>query len=89
VKRVRVIAQGRVQGVFFRATCAREARARHLAGWVRNRADGAVEAVFEGAVGDVDAMVAWCREGPPYATVEDLEAVPEAPTGEAGFEVRG
>jgi acylphosphatase len=89
MKRVRVIVRGRVQGVFFRATCAREARARGLAGWVRNRADGAVEAAFEGAREDVDAMVTWCREGPDHAVVRAVEVSLEATTGEPEFEVRG
>jgi acylphosphatase len=89
MKRVRVIVRGRVQGVFFRATCAREARARRLSGWIRNRADGAVEAAFEGPDEDVDEMVAWCREGPDHAVVDAVEASVERTTGEPGFEVRG
>jgi acylphosphatase len=89
MKRVRVIVTGRVQGVFFRATCARDARARGLSGWVRNRADGAVEAAFEGADVDVDAMVSWCATGPAHAEVGGVEVVAEEPAGHAGFEVRG
>src|SRR5438128_2246888 len=89
MKRVNVVVTGRVQGVFFRATCAREARARGLSGWVRNRADGAVAASFEGRDEDVDAMVGWCREGPPYAVVDAVEVTSETPTGERGFEARG
>jgi acylphosphatase len=89
VERKRVVVSGRVQGVFFRASCAREARARGLAGWVRNRDDGAVEAVFEGDASAVAELVAWCREGPDRARVERLEVTAEAPEGLRGFAVEG
>lgn len=88
MKRVRVLVSGRVQGVFYRATCAARARELGVAGWVRNLPDGRVEAAFEGEDAAVDAMVAWCREGPPYARVEGLEVIQEEPLGEAGFRVR-
>jgi len=71
--RVHVLIEGRVQGVFFRASTRDEARARGLAGWVRNRADGRVEAVFEGDKTVVDNMLAWCRKGPPYAYVDHVD----------------
>lgn len=71
--RVHVLIEGRVQGVFFRAATRDEARAWGLAGWVRNLPDGRVEAVFEGDRGAVDAMLAWCRKGPPYAYVDQVE----------------
>jgi len=87
-KRVRVVVTGRVQGVFFRAACAREARARGVAGWVRNREDGGVEAAFEGGDGDVDALVAWCRNGPRHAVVDSVEVRSEDLAGERSFEVR-
>lgn len=64
--------RGRVQGVGYRAWCAREAGARGLKGWVRNRASGAVEAVIAGAPENVAAMVEACRAGPPGARVDDL-----------------
>ena len=86
--RVRVVATGRVQGVWFRETCRREAQARGVRGWVRNRHDGRVEAVFEGDPSAVVAMVTWCRIGPPRADVAGVEATEEEPTGEAGFRVR-
>jgi acylphosphatase len=71
--RVHVLIEGRVQGVFFRACTRDEARARGLAGWVRNRADGRVEAVFEGDKAVVENMLAWCRKGPPYSYVDHVE----------------
>lgn len=61
-RRVRVT--GRVQGVGYRYSCRAEAQRRQLAGWVTNRDDGAVEAVFEGPADPVGAMVEWCRHGP-------------------------
>lgn len=64
------------------------ARARGVAGWVRNLADGRVEAVLEGQAGDVAAVVDWARSGPPMAYVEDVEVRQEAPSGEGGFRVR-
>ena len=71
--RVHVLIEGRVQGVFFRASTRDEAQARGLAGWVRNRADGRVEAVFEGDRRLVENMLAWCRQGPPYAHVDQVK----------------
>jgi acylphosphatase len=57
--RRRVVVRGTVQGVFFRSSTQREAQRRHVSGWVTNRADGAVEAVFEGEPADVEALVTW------------------------------
>jgi acylphosphatase len=59
-----------------------------VAGWIRNRADGRVEAVFEGEPAAVEAMVAWCRTGPPRAEVNHVEVVTEPPAGEPRFVVR-
>ena len=73
---------GRVQGVFFRAWTVEEAKARGLQGWVRNRADGTVEAVFSGAPENVDDMIAACDRGPPHADVVRVEAG-DAPESEA------
>jgi acylphosphatase len=87
-KRVRVVVSGDVQGVGFRWSTREEAAGRGLRGWVRNLSDGRVEAVFEGPPGDVDAIVAWCRTGPKWATVSRVEAVEEVPTGETGFWIR-
>jgi len=71
--RVHVLIEGRVQGVFFRAATRDEARALGLAGWVRNLADGRVEALFEGDKPVVEIMLAWCHKGPPYAYVDHVE----------------
>jgi acylphosphatase len=87
--RRRVVVRGVVQGVFFRDSTAKEADRRGVSGWVRNRDDGAVEAVFEGPADAVDAMVEWCRSGPSRAEVEDMDvSVNEEPDGLEGFEVR-
>jgi acylphosphatase len=86
--RYRVVVRGRVQGVWFRESCRRHAVELGLAGWVRNRHDGAVEAVFEGAEADVAKAVAWCRLGPPAAEVAGIEVAAEDPTGALGFSVR-
>lgn len=88
VIRRRVVAHGRVQGVFFRDTCRRQAWTRGVSGWVTNREDGAVEAVFEGEPSDVQAMVDWARRGPAHAEVAKLEVIEEEPSGELGFSVR-
>jgi acylphosphatase len=78
---------GRVQGVWFRESCREEAALRGVAGWVRNLPDGRVEAVFEGDADAVDALVAWCHEGPPRARVRGVERLDELPGAEAGFKV--
>lgn len=85
--RRRVIVSGRVQGVWFRGSTEAEARAAGVCGWVRNLADGRVEAVFEGPAPAVDALVAFCRRGPRHARVEGVEVFEEAPEGLAGFRV--
>jgi acylphosphatase len=84
-----VVVQGRVQGVFFRGQTRDRAASLGLAGWVRNRRDGAVEAVFEGDRERVESMVEWCRRGPSLAQVEDVDVTWEEPRGEAEFSVRG
>jgi len=87
-RRVRVIVRGRVQGVAFRAVTADEARRAGVAGWVRNRPDGSVEAAFEGEPGAVQTLLAFVRRGPRSARVENVEAFEEPLTGEAFFEIR-
>ncbi|MCW2831798.1 MAG: acylphosphatase [Aeromicrobium sp.] len=86
--RRRVIVSGHVQGVFFRASCQQEASRLGVTGSVANRRDGSVEAVFEGPEDAVEAIVAWCRVGPPRAAVHRVEVADEAPTGETGFACR-
>ena len=86
--RRRVVVRGYVQGVFFRSTCRREANARGVGGWVANRPDGAVEAVFEGEPDAVAAMVEWCRSGPSYAAVHHVAVMEARPTGDRGFDIR-
>jgi acylphosphatase len=86
--RAHVFVSGRVQGVYYRANTRDAARARTLDGWVRNLADGRVEAVFEGERPDVESMVEWCHTGSPAADVRDVEVEYEEPRDETGFEIR-
>jgi acylphosphatase len=83
-----VIVHGRVQGVGFRYSVERAARARGVAGWVRNRPDGSVEAVFEGDADAVDALLRLAGEGPRGAAVERVEVGDQVPEGLSGFEIR-
>ncbi len=83
-----MIVHGRVQGVYFRGSTAQEARSAGVEGWVRNRVDGSVEAVFEGDAAAVDALVHYCRCGPSWARVERVEVFEEPPEGLRGFRIR-
>jgi acylphosphatase len=83
-----VVVEGRVQGVFFRESTRRAAESRGVDGWVCNRADGAVEAVFEGPPEAVESLVAFAERGPRGADVARVETFDEAPEGLRGFEVR-
>ena len=86
--RAHAIISGRVQGVFFRMETKRAADGFGVLGWVKNRLDGTVEAVFEGDRDRVDAILDWCREGPPAAKVTDLKIDWEDYTGEfTGFDI--
>lgn len=85
--RRRIVASGRVQGVFFRDSVRREANSAGVAGWATNRADGKVEAVFEGDNTAVERLVEFCRRGPGHAEVEDLEVTDEEPENLDGFKV--
>jgi acylphosphatase len=89
VQRRHVLVYGFVQGVGFRFGVDRVAQSRGVAGWVRNRADGAVEAVFEGEPEDVEALVDFCRRGPRGAAVERVEVETESAEGLRGFRVVG
>jgi len=86
--RHRVVVRGNVQGVFFRDTARREAEARGVAGWITNRPDGAVEAVFEGNPDAVAALVEFCRRGPRGADVDSIDDTGEEPEGLSGFQIR-
>ena len=79
---------GLVQGVGFRYTVRSGARSRGVAGWVRNRPDGTVEAVFEGAPDAVESMIRASEKGPRAASVERVEVAEEEPEGLTGFRVR-
>lgn len=87
MRRVRVVVTGSVQGVGFRWSTRTVADKYGLAGWVRNRSDGAVEAELEGSPEAVDSMLAWLRKGPPSAGVSTVDVVEIPAKGEAGFVV--
>jgi acylphosphatase len=90
IGRARVVFRGVVQGVYFRANCERKATELGLKGFVRNRRDGTVEAVFEGERAQVEACIEWNATRQPTANVEGADVAWEAPTGEfTGFEIRG
>lgn len=74
--------------MWFRETCRRTAESAGVSGWVANRGDGQVEAVFEGEPDAVAGLVEWCRQGPPRAVVTAIEVNDEPPVGESGFRVR-
>jgi acylphosphatase len=84
----RVVVHGDVQGVFFRDSTQKEAESRGVAGWVTNRDDGAVEALFEGEPEAVQTLVEFCKNGPSKADVRDVEVEDREPEGLSGFEVR-
>ena len=89
MERRHVLIYGFVQGVGFRFSVERAARSRSVSGWVRNRPDGAVEAVFEGEPEDVEALVDFCRRGPRGAEVERVEVDTESAEGLTDFRVAG
>ena len=86
--RRRVVVHGQVQGVFFRDSTRRLAQQHGVAGWVANRWDGTVEAVFEGEAEAVERLVAFCREGPRGAQVKSIDVGEEEPEGLSEFSVR-
>jgi len=85
--RARVVISGRVQGVGYRYTCHDEAKRSGVAGWVRNLPDGTVEAEFEGPRPAVEAMIDWCRQGPPSAHVEDAAVTWTESRGDRDFRI--
>ena len=86
--RRRVVIRGHVQGVFFRDSVRRLAEREGVTGWVANRRDGAVEAVFEGEPEAVERLIDFCRRGPRGARVDGVAVSEEEPEGLDGFEVR-
>jgi len=86
--RRRIVARGRVQGVFFRDSTRRKAESLGVAGWARNREDGAVEVVAEGEDDAVEALVDYVRRGPGHAEVSDVDVSDEEPEGLSGFQTR-
>jgi len=88
-KRIHIFVKGTVQGVYFRHNTLKKAGEYHLTGWVRNRADGNVEILCEGAEENIDNMVRWCKTGPDRANVKEVETTWEQYTGEFNvFEIR-
>ena len=87
VTALHVIMEGRVQGVGFRAYVEREAKQRSLRGWVRNRSDGSVEAVFSGEEEDVQSMIVACHRGPRMSLVRNVKSEPHPPGDWRGFDV--
>ena len=84
-KSVQVVIEGRVQGVWYRAWTVKQATELGLDGWVRNRSNGSVEALFSGPEKAVNRMIAECRKGPPAALVTDIKEVVAPPPAEKGF----
>ena len=88
--RVKLIVRGIVQGVLFRASLSDIARTHHVDGWVRNRADGGVEAVLEGEQDDLREVIGWAHRGPSRARVDSVSvSKPEKPLGLKGFRITG
>ncbi|WP_276301640.1 acylphosphatase [Halorussus lipolyticus] len=86
--RAHVFVSGKVQGVYYRANTRDTAREKGVSGWVKNLADGRVEAVFEGPEERVEEMVEWCHTGSPSADVDDVEVEYDDPEDEDGFRIR-
>ena len=86
MKTLRLVIHGRVQGVFFRDSMRREAQHLKVAGWVRNRSDGTVEAAVQGEPAAVDAIVCWAQRGPQHAQVTRVDIGPDEGSY-TGFEV--
>ena len=88
-RNVHILVSGRVQGVWFRGSTAKVAEALGLVGWVRNLPDGCVEIEAQGPASKIEEFIAWCRIGPPRASVDRVEVIEEASAaGYSSFEVR-
>lgn len=81
-KRAHIVVEGRVQGVYYRASMKREATSLGLTGWVRNLAGGDVEALVEGEKDHILRLVEWCRQGPPHAAVDAVSVEWREPEGD-------
>jgi acylphosphatase len=88
MRTVQVRIEGHVQGVGYRAFVERNALSLGLDGWVRNRRDGSVEAVFQGPDAAIDEMLRLCRQGPPASAVANVETIGEGVGAFTGFDVR-
>ncbi len=88
MKRAHLFISGRVQGVFYRAFTKEVAESLGLKGWVRNLRDGRVEAVFEGDEDRISIAIERCKEGPPYAKVDNIEILWSDPEGLEDFEIK-
>ncbi len=88
MSRRRLLVDGAVQGVGYRVSCARRARAAGLSGWVRNLEDGRVEVVLQGPPDLVSEIAGWCGRGPQMAVVTTVVGSDEQPVVETGFEIR-
>ena len=88
MRRIRAIVSGRVQGVTYRASTAKQAAQLGLVGWVRNLDDGSVELEAEGEDEQIAALITWCNKGPPYAVVSRVTVEDVALSGGDGFRVR-
>ncbi len=82
MKRIYVLISGRVQGVFYRAFIMERAQILKLTGWIRNLSDGRVEALFDGKDADVEAILEYCKKGPPHANVKEVDYREETPAEE-------
>ena len=89
MKAIQARVTGRVQGVSFRWYTQEQARRLGVAGWVRNEPDGSVLVHAEGQDDDVDALVAWCHDGPGFARVQDVAVREAAPSGATSFDITG
>ena len=85
---VHIVVHGRVQGVFFRAGTQKAAEGLGLAGWVKNCPDGSVEIHAEGNKEELEELVAWCRKGPPLASVSNMDLNWIEAEGLSSFDIR-
>jgi|APSaa5957512622_1039677.scaffolds.fasta_scaffold197372_2 acylphosphatase len=85
IKTIHLIISGRVQGVCYRVWVVEQATKRGLSGWVRNRLEGTVEALFSGSANAVEELIAECYQGPSFARVDHIELTPANPPADPVF----